>query len=472
MKFSRNSAKSLANQLVLAFAIVAVALTSQAGDLGEDVLKTILEMQRIISLHESNYGSQQINTAYLNHYQSEFDQARAVIERATAEKALQKYLDQPEYHKHLIQALLGMRKQLRHWSSAKFILKTTIGFDELHLTYSAEVPEFSRLADSKVAPTGTNFSLAKDVIADLTLYHGSASLNNLRDLLFSGLSTKGLHSVDKNNFVVAESFTKIGQLTRNIDPEERSHPDQILSITIKSEATVVDITAGVGKQLFEKWGPGKQGNQSGEHFGKHYGFDIVKYSYRGGTAFVVLNPAVIEKITSPLPFATVSQAAAILRETNSVAQLKKIVDRLVLEHAFSQKDVELSFRIASMSPETIDLFVNDIAGARILAKYFLAATPSANHDELFRNLLSTRDPEVFKYLALHYLSKPTLRHKRNLIEEWIHAAPIEQLSILASVLNSTEHFQSSEFSAIKDLVKIYQKNNRQSNYSCKVLFSR
>ncbi len=122
-------------------------------------------------------------------------------------------------------------------------------------------------------------------LPSLKLFHGTKTEEAFRAIIFQhimpsefGSAGSGLYAVDENNIEFAEKWG--GDIKR------------IVSLEISPEAKVVDITSGVGAELFQSYSRAASTKNDFDGFSKTFGIDILIYPYET-KAYVVKNSSVI-----------------------------------------------------------------------------------------------------------------------------------------------------------------------------------
>lgn len=199
------------------------------------------------------------------------------------------------------------------------------------------------------------------------MYHGTSSEDSFRAIILQGILGSKLGAAGSGVYGVAE-----GNIAAAIS--EGGRKENLLKFKVRPGAKIVDITRGQGYRLYIEL------NLSHDEFAEKVGADILKYPYEYGEAFVVKNPAVLEKAEGV--YRTIRTYAEVATKFSSIRNLEDKYNLL--------KEAKLSqFEIETLLGQHSDFklqFAIELTKNHSLAKEIRINTPPAKYLDITSKL--------------------------------------------------------------------------------------
>lgn len=222
-----------------------------------------------------------------------------VIDQAADGKSLSPFLSKDVFRKWLNATL---RKTFRSYTNptaanelihAFHVGKLIAAYPQIaptnqYLFSKSHDPEKLAAALKKYGVNESQFYLpVKQEFPDGKIYHGTRSEDTFRAILLQGV----LPSDAERS--AGEGFYGVNQRNVKFAEEWGGSRDFVVSLEIRPEARLVDITQGEGKRVWQSF-TSKSGTESLESFADTFGVDIIAYPYKT-QAYVVKNGTVLER---------------------------------------------------------------------------------------------------------------------------------------------------------------------------------
>ena len=250
------------------------------------------------------------------------------------------------------------------------------------------------------------------------LYHGTRTPANFRSILFQGilpsdhgLAGVGLYGVTEADISFAEKWG--------------GSPDRVVKFPVSPTATLVDITVGEGKRVFEAF----QGTE--DEFSNAFGVDILRYKYEP-KAFVVKNAAALGRPEGhKLQLLTYGQLKSRAEKITTQKELTQFGDLLELNGA-SEREAGLLFStVAATSPNRRVQILAGHVGSLLKGEGFPLSKSSSLNEAL---RLSARWAGPRRELAIRSgFVKDLQRTARKNFSEYFHL--LEELLLTKSPLD-------------------------------------